>query len=90
MKKQGTKHKSKLSTESPESMASLAGELSDDFNNILTVVLGASSLIDSNSNADPELLRCVSLIRTSAEHAADLSSQLSLACSVQKNRNIKQ
>lgn len=89
MKKQRTGHKSTLSTEAPDSMASLAGKLSDDFNNILTVVLGASSLIDSNSSADTELLRCVSLIRASAEHAVGLSSQLALACSVQMDRHKK-
>jgi hypothetical protein len=60
----------------------LASGLADDFNNILTVILGACSMIDMDSNAQPELLRCVSLIRTSAEHAAMLSDQLRQICLV--------
>lgn len=70
----------------PEAMVALAGGLADDFNNILTVVLGACSLIDSNSSSGSELLRCVYLIRTSAEHAAVLSNRLVLLCSVQNQQ----
>lgn len=59
-------------------MKILAGGLADDFNNILTVILGACSLIDMDSSANSELLRSVALIRTSAEHAATLTGRLAL------------
>lgn len=81
MKKQRIGHKTAPTTKIPGSIAVLADGLTDDFNNILTVILGAGSLIESNSEASTELLKCVSLIRTSAEHASDLSSRLALACS---------
>lgn len=57
-------------------MASLAGGMADEFNNILTTVMGACSLIDGENSANGELLQCVALIRASAEHAADLSGRL--------------
>lgn len=65
----------------PQSINTLASELSDDFNNILTVILGACSLVDSDSSTGPELLKCVYLIRTAAEHAATLSNRLVMECS---------
>jgi len=66
-------------------MAVLADSLADDFNNILTVILGACSLIDCDSKSPPELSMCVSLIRTSAEHAASLSNRLVQICTVSKH-----
>lgn len=66
-------------------MAVLADSMADDFNNILTVILGASSLIDCDSKSPPELLMCVTLIRASAEHAASLSNRLMQMCSVRKH-----
>lgn len=57
-------------------MASLAGGMADDFNNILTTVMGACSLIDRDDPANGELLEYVALIRASAEHAAQLSDRL--------------
>lgn len=54
----------------------LAAELSDDFNNILTVILGACSLIDLGAADNRELNRSVTLIRTSAEHAIALTDRL--------------
>lgn len=59
-----------------ESMTALAHGLSDDFNNILTVILGACSLIEMNADVNGELTRSVSLIRASAEHAAVLADRL--------------
>ena len=76
MKKNRKKHKAIPTTESHESMAALAGSMADDFNNILTTVMGACSLIDKDDPANGELLQCVALIRASAEHAADLSDRL--------------
>lgn len=69
----------------PESMAVLAGGMADDFNNILTVILGACSLIDMDASANSELLRCVSLIRVSAEHAAALADRLALLSGLHSN-----
>lgn len=60
-------------------MAALAGGMADDFNNILTTVMGACSLIDRDDPGNGELLQCVALIRASAEHAAALSDQLARA-----------
>lgn len=63
-------------SEGARSLEVLAGEMSDDFKNILTVILGACTLIDMNAAAGSELLKCVSLIRASAEHAAALSDRM--------------
>jgi nitrogen-specific signal transduction histidine kinase len=81
MKKPRTRHTSPspLSPRQTESMAALAEGMADDFNNILTTVMGACSLIDRDDSANGELLHCVALIRSSAEHAADLSDRLMLA-----------
>ncbi len=66
-----------LSADSNDTLVALASGLSDDFNNILTVIFNACSLVESGRNNDPDLLRCLALIRTSAEHAAVLSKKLS-------------
>ena len=50
--------------------------MADDFNNILTTVMGACSLIDKDDTDNRDLHQCVELIRASAEHAADLSASL--------------
>ena len=57
-------------------MVTLAEGMADDFNNILTTVMGACSLIDKDDSANAELMQYVSLIRTSAERAAVLSDRL--------------
>jgi hypothetical protein len=60
--------------------------MADDFNNILTTVMGACTLIDKDDPDNCELMQCVALIRTSAEHAADLSDRLMRAgTSLQNN-----
>ena len=71
-----TEHTPPSAPETPESMSALAGGIADDFNNILTTLMGACSLIDRNDPANGELLQYVALIRASAEHAADLSDRL--------------
>lgn len=63
----------------PESILALASGMADDFNNILTTVMAACSLIDKNDPINAELLQYVALIRDSAERAADLSGKLVLA-----------
>lgn len=57
-------------------MADLAGGMADDFNNILTTVMGACSLIDRNEPENQELRQCVAVIRSSAERAVLLSHKL--------------
>lgn len=57
-------------------MAFLARGMANEFNNILTTLMGACSLIDKDDSANGDLLRYVALIRASAEHAATLSERL--------------
>ena len=76
MKKNRKKYITRLGIEPPESVAALASGMADDFNNILTTVMGACSLIDKDDSANGDLHQCVSLIRASAEHAAALSVSL--------------
>ncbi len=61
---------------SAQSMATLAGGMAEDFNNILTTVMGACTLIKKDDPENDELLQCVALIRASAEHAAMLTDRL--------------
>ena len=68
-------------------MAALAGGMVDDFNNILTTVMGACSLIDKDEPANGELLQYVALIRASAERAAALSDQLMRASVMEQEKN---
>ena len=76
MKKSRVRHKAQPSSPSPDSASALANGIADDFNNILTTVMGACSLIDQEVAANSELLQYVNLIRTSAERAASLSVRL--------------
>lgn len=78
MNKYRTKHKTSAVAppQAQESMNALAEGMADNFNNILTTVLGACSLIDKDDPANVELQHCVALIRDSAERAAALSDRL--------------
>lgn len=78
MKKTRTSHPAPAASLSqvPESMAALARGMADDFNNILTTLMGACSLIDKDEPANNELLQYVALIRASAERAAVLTDKL--------------
>lgn len=85
MKKNRRKqHISALQLEKPQSIAVLASGIADDFNNILTTVLGACTLIDKDDPANGELLQYVALIRASAERAAALSGRLVSASAVEQ------
>ena len=84
MKKNRKKHIVTPATEPHESVASLASGMANDFNNILTTVMGACSLIDKDDPDNRDLHQCVELIRASAEHAAALSASLMLAGTVDK------
>lgn len=68
-------------------MAALAGGMVDDFNNILTMVMGACSLNDRYDPANGELLQYVALIRASAERAAALSDKLMRASAMEQEKN---
>lgn len=78
MKKTRTKQPSTLSPVAVESIADLAAGTADDFNNILTTIMGACSLIDRENLSQAELVKCVALILASAERAAHLSNTLML------------
>jgi nitrogen-specific signal transduction histidine kinase len=86
MRKSQKKPANEASLKPPETVAVLAGMIADDFNNILTTVMGACSLIDKNNPANSELLQYVDLIRSSAERAADLSDRL-VHASIQGKNN---
>ena len=90
MKKHRIKHKAPrdLHHQSRASVSSLASGIADDFNNILTTVMGACTLIDKDDPANGELRQYVTLIRTSAERAAFLSNQLMRASTAdQENKD---
>jgi len=76
MKTSRKKNISPCAPKVPQKMVALAEGMADDFNNILTTVMGACSLIDKDDPENRELIQYVSLIRTSAERAAVLSERL--------------
>ena len=78
MKKSRTRHTTAPAPQAPDLMFALAAGMADDFNNILTTIMGACSLIDRDDLTKAELLKCTALIQASAEHAADLSGTLML------------
>lgn len=59
-----------------ESIGTLAGGVAHDFNNILTVIMGACSLLKLNAVDDPEQMKFVTQINNSAEQAARLTQSL--------------
>lgn len=86
MKHSRKKHTSRLAPKFPDSIAELANGMADDFNNILTTLMGACSLIDKDEPVNKELLQYVALIRASAERAAVLSDKL-VRVSTQEQQN---
>lgn len=87
MKRHRTRHSAQTAPthQAPDFMAVLASGMADDFNNILTTVMGACTLIDRDDPANGELLQYVSLIRRSAERAADLSGRLMRASTLEQD-----
>ena len=59
-----------------ESIGALAGSVANDFANILTVIIGACSLLEMNSGECPEQTLYVSRIRAYAERAAQINQNL--------------
>ena len=58
-----------------EALARLAGGIAHDFNNTLTVIMGNTSILDANPDAD-ELKACSKDILEAARGAAELTRQL--------------
>ncbi len=59
-----------------ESIGRLAGGIAHDFNNMLAVIIGYAEIVQERVRPDEDLNRCMSNISTTAERAADLTSQL--------------
>lgn len=59
-----------------ESIGTLAGGVAHDFNNILTVIMGAAAMMQMKLEHDPELGPFVRQISSSAERAAKLTHSL--------------
>jgi PAS domain S-box-containing protein len=59
-----------------ESIGTLAGGVAHDFNNILTVIIGACALLDSNDVNKAEQLKLITQINDSAERASKLTQSL--------------
>ena len=59
-----------------ESIGTLAGGVAHDFNNILTVIIGACKLLEMQTVDNPECLQFVNQISNSADRAARLTENL--------------
>jgi PAS domain S-box-containing protein len=59
-----------------DSIGALAGGVAHDFNNILTVIIGACSLLDVSPLDDPEQAALISRISSSADRASKLTKSL--------------
>lgn len=60
----------------PDFFGVLADGVADDFNNILTVIIGACSLLEMDTADNSERMQCVARIRNYAERAAQLTRSL--------------
>jgi two-component system, cell cycle sensor histidine kinase and response regulator CckA len=59
-----------------EALGLLAGGVAHDFNNMMSVVIGYSSLLLSKPSVDPQCLKGLEMIKQAGEHAAGLTRQL--------------
>jgi len=59
-----------------ESMETLIGEVANNLNNILTVIIGACTLLEMNMAGNPEQMPFVACIQTYADQAAQLTRNL--------------
>lgn len=48
----------------------------DDFNNVLTTMLGVCTLLEDKASKDPEIVKYVSLLRASVERANSLAGRI--------------
>jgi two-component system cell cycle sensor histidine kinase/response regulator CckA len=65
-----------LQAQKMESLGTLAGGITHDFNNILAGILGYASFLKSKLNPDHDFFKYVDTIERSAIRAADLTSKL--------------
>ena len=59
-----------------DSIGTLAGGVAHDFNNILTIIIGAAAMLEMNAVDDPEHMKLIAQISSSAERAAKLTKSL--------------
>lgn len=59
-----------------DSIETLAGGVAHNYNNILTIIIGACSMLEKNVAGHPEQLTLITLINDSAERAARLTQSL--------------
>src|SRR6185437_14491026 len=59
-----------------EAIGRLAGGVANDFNNLLTVIIGYAGLVRSSLGPENSALRDIEQISTSAERASNLTKQL--------------
>ena len=59
-----------------DSIGNLAGGVAHNFNNILTIIIGAAALLEINADDDPEKMKIVSLISNSVGRATELTQSL--------------
>jgi signal transduction histidine kinase len=59
-----------------DSIGTLAGGVAHDFNNILTIIIGAAAMLEMNALDDPEHMKLIDQISSSAERAAKLTKSL--------------
>jgi PAS domain S-box-containing protein len=59
-----------------ESLGVLAGGLAHDFNNVLSVILGNTALVQADFSEDSTVQRRLERVRAAAQHAAGLTDQM--------------
>ncbi|TGL58405.1 hybrid sensor histidine kinase/response regulator [Leptospira sarikeiensis] len=74
--KQHELEKQLIHSQRMESIGSLAGGVAHDFNNILTVILGFTTLLEKNSGQPEKIQQYTGIIRKTAERGASLVRQL--------------
>ena len=63
-------------TQKLDSIGTLAGGVAHNFNNILTIIIGATAMLEKNSADNPEQREVISMIKASADRAAKLTESL--------------
>ncbi len=59
-----------------DSLGQLAGGIAHDFNNMLSAIMGGAELLRIKAGDNPDFVKSISSILTSAERAADLTGKL--------------
>lgn len=63
-------------TQKLDSIGTLAGGVAHNYNNILTIIISACTMLKKNAIGQPEQLKLISLINNTAERAAKLNQSL--------------